>query len=71
MLSLEILKYGVIVLQKYGVIVRRKIIRAMVVVATRGRRTHQTLTSLLVRALSDERFGRCGCKAAWPLRNRF
>ena len=24
-----------------------------------------------VRALSDERFGRCGCKAAWLLRNRF
>ena len=25
----------------------------------------------IFRALSDERFGRCGCKAARPLRNRF
>ena len=52
MLILVILKYSAIVLQKYGVI-----IRAMVVMATRCRRTHQTRTSPLVRVQLFQKLG--------------
>ena len=47
-----ILKYSVIVLQKYGVI-----IRAMVVMATRCRRTRQTRISPLVSVQLFQKLG--------------